>query len=148
MDARYINCDDECSEDNAGDHEETYRWFHYVLPQLRNLPIYGSRPLEFVQGPGEAIYLPHGLGHSVLNVRDNVAVTENFLFVDALPELMSKVALDEISMFRPNWDERGIKKLYYDSVNGADRSAMRAMYEQAIKRIDQSFGHLCDEAEK
>ena len=41
--------------------------------------------LEFLQAPGEALYLPHGLVHSVLNVKDNVAVTENYLFVDALP---------------------------------------------------------------
>ncbi len=70
-----------------------------------------------MQGPGEAVYLPHGLAHSVLNIRDNVAVTENFLFVDALPELMSKVVLDEISDFRPNWDEHAIKKLYYGLVS-------------------------------
>ena len=41
--------------------------------------------MEFVQRPGEALYLPHGRVHAVLNIRDNVAVTENFLFVDALP---------------------------------------------------------------
>jgi len=99
LDAKYINCDDRCSPD-IHDHSDTYRWFHHVLPQIRNIPVskgmwtrrrlklvqvYGNKPWEFVQGPGEAVYLPHGLAHTVLNVRDNVAVTENFLFVDALP---------------------------------------------------------------
>lgn len=47
--------------------------------------IYGEYAKEFVQGPGDSLYLPHGMGHAILNIRDNVAVTENFLFVDALP---------------------------------------------------------------
>ena len=29
--------------------------------------------------------MPHGLVHAVLNVDDTVAITENYLFVDALP---------------------------------------------------------------
>ena len=116
-----------------------------------------------MQGPGESIYLPHGLAHTVLNLRDNVAVTENFLFVDALPELMSKVALDEISMFRPGWDEPAIKKLYYGLVSAKvseshfrdvakltgflqDRAAMRSMYDQAVKRLNER-PQFCAEAE-
>ena len=47
--------------------------------------MYGLRILEFIQKPGEAVYLPHGVVHAVLNIEDNVAITENFLFVDALP---------------------------------------------------------------
>ena len=29
--------------------------------------------------------MPHGLVHAVLNIDDTVAITENYLFVDALP---------------------------------------------------------------
>ena len=47
--------------------------------------MYGQTLIEFVQGPGEVIFLPHGLTHAVLNVHDNVAYTENFLYVSALP---------------------------------------------------------------
>ena len=46
--------------------------------------------MEGVQRPGEAIFLPHGVAHSVLNIQDNVAVTENFLFVDGLSGLALK----------------------------------------------------------
>lgn len=109
--------------------------------------MYGSKPLEFVQAPGEAVYLPHGLAHSVLNLRDNVAVTENFLFVDGLPELMSQIVLDEISPFRPDWDERAVKKLYYGNLVGADdRRAMRRAYEHAVERVNRE-PKLCEEAE-
>ncbi len=94
--------------------------------------------MEFVQSAGEAVYLPHGVAHSVLNLRDNVAVTENFLFVDGLPELMSKIALDEISDFRPGWDEQAVKKLYYGGlVSARDRDAMRRAYEHAVRRVTQ-----------
>ncbi len=103
--------------------------------------MYGSKPVEFVQSAGEAVYLPHGVAHSVLNLRDNVAVTENFLFVDGLPELMSKIALDEISDFRPGWDEQAVKKLYYGGlVSARDRDAMRRAYEHAVRRVTQ-VGH-------
>ena len=47
--------------------------------------MYGQTLIEFVQGPGEVIFLPHGLTHAVLNVHDNVAYTENFFYVSALP---------------------------------------------------------------
>ena len=32
-------------------------------------------------------------------------------------ELMSKVVLDEISDFRPGWDEQAISKMYYKLVS-------------------------------
>ncbi len=38
LDAKYINCDESCSPD-INDFTETYRWFHHVLPQLRDLPV-------------------------------------------------------------------------------------------------------------
>lgn len=38
LDAKYINCDDDCSPE-PNDHSETYRWFHHVLPQLREVPV-------------------------------------------------------------------------------------------------------------
>jgi len=48
---------------------------------------YGNRLQEGIQRAGESIYLPHGRTHSVLNLQDNVAITKNQLFVDALPGL-------------------------------------------------------------
>ena len=41
--------------------------------------------MQAVQKPGEAIYLPFGMPHTILNLEDNVAVTENHLFVDGVP---------------------------------------------------------------
>ena len=41
--------------------------------------------MQVVQKAGEAIYLPYGTPHTVHNLEDNVAFTENYLFVDAVP---------------------------------------------------------------
>lgn len=46
--------------------------------------MYGQTLVEAVQGPGELIFLPHGLTHSVLNLHDNVALTENFLSISGI----------------------------------------------------------------
>ena len=51
--------------------------------------MYGQQLFEFVQGPGEVIFLPGGLTHSVLNLRDNVAYTENYLYVNSLPGMLT-----------------------------------------------------------
>ena len=51
----------------------------------RLLKVLGEPILQAVQQPGEAIYLPFGVPHTILNIEDNVAVTENHLFVDAVP---------------------------------------------------------------
>ena len=46
--------------------------------------MYGQTLVEAVQGPGEVIFLPHGLTHCVLNLHDNVALTENFLSISSI----------------------------------------------------------------
>ena len=90
------------------------------------------------------IYLPHGLVHTVLNLRDNVAITENYLFLDAIPgsnwnpslckinyrfkmnavllffvELVKFLALDEIAVWRPEWSNQVWKKLYFSNLISA-----------------------------
>ena len=52
--------------------------------------MYGQKPLEVVQGPGEVLFLPQGLTHSILNLHDNVAYTENYLYIGALPGILFK----------------------------------------------------------
>ena len=52
---------------------------------------YGKFLWEGIQYPKEAIYLPHGLVHSVINIDDTVAITENYLFADALPGMYTSL---------------------------------------------------------
>ena len=57
--------------------------------------MYGQKPLEIVQGPGEVLFLPQGLTHSILNLHDNVAYTENYLYIGALPGILLKTYFSE-----------------------------------------------------
>jgi len=64
-------------ESGAMDAEEpsALRWFLEVYP---GLPA-EDRPLEWVQRPGETVFLPGGWWHTVLNLEMTVAVTQNFV---------------------------------------------------------------------
>ena len=46
--------------------------------------MYGQTLVEVVQGPGEVIFLPERLTHCILNLHDNVAYTENYLYVGGI----------------------------------------------------------------
>ena len=62
---------------------------------------YGNKLKEFVQGPGETIYMPVGradfsplfklflkghLAHAVMNIDENLSVTENLFLPDSLED--------------------------------------------------------------
>ena len=41
---------------------------------------------EFIQHPGETIYMPGNVAHAIMNIDDNVSVTENYFLVDSLDD--------------------------------------------------------------
>lgn len=55
-------------------HEMRFRWFLEVLPQLKE----EERPIEFVQNAGEAVYIPCGWWHCVLNLELTISVWWRF----------------------------------------------------------------------
>ena len=100
-----VQCDSSCGTYEETSPYLTLHWFKTILPQLLNkkvrslkkwknyfqtilLQFYGKPLWQGIQGPNEVLYVPHGLVHTVLNLQDNVAVTENYLFVDALPGII------------------------------------------------------------
>ena len=83
------------------------------------------------------IFLPSKVPHTILNLQDNVAITENYLFVDGLIELTKYLALDSLAIFRSNWAEVAWKRLYFSHLLEAkDRRLMKAMYEHVIESLD------------
>lgn len=73
---------------NRGDDDEAVSYFSNILPKIRaeNTTREGMEMYEFIQYPGETIFVPGGWWHAVYNMDDTVAVTHNFVdsinFVD------------------------------------------------------------------
>mmetsp|Transcript_5057 Transcript_5057/g.13597 ORF Transcript_5057/g.13597 Transcript_5057/m.13597 type:complete len:500 (-) Transcript_5057:56-1555(-) len=62
-----------------GEDDEPIDYFTLALPRLkRALGERGVPCIEFVQRPGELVYVPGGWWHGVLNLDDTVAITQNF----------------------------------------------------------------------
>lgn len=65
--------------------DEPIDYFRNILPRIKSkwgkegggAPLEG-RMLEFVQHPGETIFVPGGWWHAVINLDDTVAVTQNY----------------------------------------------------------------------
>ena len=55
--------------------DEPINYFVDILPQIRR----NHDVMEFIQDPGDTVYVPAGWWHAVLNLDDTVAVTQNFV---------------------------------------------------------------------
>jgi histone arginine demethylase JMJD6 len=62
--------------------DEPIDYFRNILPRIKarwgKEATLGGRMLEFVQHPGETIFVPGGWWHAVINLDDTVAVTQNY----------------------------------------------------------------------
>jgi histone arginine demethylase JMJD6 len=60
------------------DDDEAIHWFSRVLPKIIEEGGKTMEAYEFIQRPGDTIFIPGGWWHAVLNIDDTVAVTQNF----------------------------------------------------------------------
>jgi len=66
------------SQDDRYQRDEAVTWFHKKLPYvLKNLPSH-IKPIQVIQKPGEMMFVPSGWWHTVLNLTETIAVTQNF----------------------------------------------------------------------
>ena len=108
--------------------------------------VYGKALIEFIQSPGEVLYLPQGMPHSIHNIDDNIALTENHLFSDALPDLVKAITADGISHWVPSWNEVvAYHNLYMHYANKEDRMKMREMYKHITKLV-QRYPKVCEDS--
>jgi histone arginine demethylase JMJD6 len=65
---------------DKGEDDEAVDYFNRILPRIKEAG--GARMaaaiIEFVQRPGETVYVPGGWWHAVHNLTDTIAVTQNY----------------------------------------------------------------------
>lgn len=62
-----------------GEDDEPINYFVDILPRMRSQYGKDVKIYEFVQEPGETVFVPGGWWHAVINLEDSVAVTQNFV---------------------------------------------------------------------
>ena len=115
----------------------------FPVLNLVHTRFYGKPLMEFVQLPGDVLYLPQGMPHTIHNIDDNIAVTENYLFSDALPDLVKAISADGINPWVPGWNETlAYHNIYMKHASKEDRMKMREMYKHMTK-LSRRYPHVC-----
>lgn len=74
-----------------GEDDEAVNYFMDLLPRIKRANSPESLGcIEFMQYPGETVFVPGGWWHAVLNVEDTVAVTQNFCSSQNFPGVWRK----------------------------------------------------------
>lgn len=73
--------------------DEAIDYFHLQLPRAIAAAAKAGTPMQvydFVQEPGDLMYVPGGWWHAVLNITDTVAVTQNFASPEAFDAVWTR----------------------------------------------------------
>eukprot|EP00090_Calanus_glacialis_P031463 TRINITY_DN5196_c0_g1_i2.p1 TRINITY_DN5196_c0_g1~~TRINITY_DN5196_c0_g1_i2.p1 ORF type:complete len:477 (+),score=100.44 TRINITY_DN5196_c0_g1_i2:326-1756(+) len=135
-----VVCNRLCSKTKLGDFS-TMSWFTHILPQLRGRKWYGNTVKEFILREGETLYLPPNTGHTIMNLEDSIAVTENFFTIDSLEDYIHGVMAGK-SIVQYNHDSEELtdffwKPLYNKLLGNKERAVARAIMEQVEQEIQK-----------
>lgn len=84
--------------------DEPVNYFCDILPKIRHT--YSSvRPLEFIQHPGQTVYIPPGWWHAVINLDHTIAYTQNFVSKTNFRLAWAKTRFDRKTLSR-RWYRR------------------------------------------
>ena len=96
IDQTEVQCSMSCSDSGSSFHgtgsAETIAWYASVAKHANKF-YYGNgeRARHVLQRPGETIFLPHGMMHSVLNMDNTIAITEKFASEGNLEEVWREI---------------------------------------------------------
>ena len=124
-----FTCSAECSEGREGE-ISVEAWFSHLLPQLAGRTWYGRSVSQFLQRPGDTLYLPPRMAHAILNLEENISVTENYFLADSLEELIHGLMMGESVMSGEHHEERLWRWLYYNLLDREERAVARNIIDQ------------------
>lgn len=78
-------------------------WWSEIYPHLT---AHALPPLEFVQEPGDFLFVPSGWWHTVLNLGDSVAVTQNFANLENLDAVVFTMVREGRTKLVEYWKRR------------------------------------------
>ena len=134
--------------------DEPINWFVDVLPKIRQEAAENGTDLqlsEFVQQPGDTVYIPGGWWHVVLNLDDTVAVTQNYVSVTSFEGVwvharasrrkMSSCWLRQLHTHYPQVAERAERlnardRFHFDKKLDRARPVAATGYNEAAAYID------------
>ena len=126
-------CDPACSMVDTEDDINHESWFSHVLPQIRGRSWYGHPVQEFIQGPGDTLYIPANRAHAILNIEENISVTENYFLEDSLEDWVHGMMTGD-TLIEDDSDggeeERFWKTMYFKLLEKEERNIVREMIRQ------------------
>jgi len=131
-----FECKSSCSGSDAEQELSVDKWYNHVLPQLRSRSWYGKKPIEFIQKPGDTLYLPRTTPHSVLNLEDNISITENILTLDAVEEYLTRTLVDNMGLGYAD-EPQLYSQLYYRILDKDGRRRVRDIISQVETMIEK-----------
>jgi len=131
----------------SGGHQiNSLKWWSLVYPKLAP----HEKPIEFVQGPGELIFIPSGWWHAVLNLDETVSVTQNFVNKENLDAVVHSLFHSNMQGVINYWRTRlaALRPELYQYIG--DRVAIEASYvtSQRAQQLEEQLGEQQEAFEK
>jgi hypothetical protein len=91
-------------------------WFLNYYPQIKDAPA-DMQPIEAVCKAGELLFVPHNWWHAVINLQDSIALTQNFVGMENLANVLKFCKYKKCLVSGYARDD-----LYTDFINGLKKN--------------------------
>lgn len=138
-------------------HPNSHKWWSLIYPTLAPQ----DKPIEFIQGPGDLIFIPSGWWHAVLNLDETLSVTQNFVNVENLDAVVHSLVFSNMQGVLQYWRARlmslrpelynyiGDRIAHESSIANAERvAALEAELEEHQEAAEEREGELQAEIER